>query len=36
VAQGSAIANADGALSDITTKFNALLAYLRTRGDIAP
>lgn len=35
VAQGAAIANADGTLADLTTKFNTLLAYLRSRGDIA-
>lgn len=35
VAQGAAIVDADGTLADLTTKFNALLAYLRSRGDIA-
>lgn len=35
VAQGAAIADADGTLADITTKFNTALAYLRSRGDIA-
>lgn len=34
VAQGAAIAAADGTLADITTKFNSLLTYLRSRGDI--
>jgi hypothetical protein len=34
--RGAAIANADGTLADLTTKFNTLLAQLRTRGDIAP
>mgnify|MGYP001588256346 CR=1 FL=1 len=34
-AQGAAIADADGTLADITTKFNALLARLRTHGIIA-
>jgi len=29
---GAAIADADGTLADITTKFNALLARLRTQG----
>jgi len=36
VARGAAILNADGTLADLTAKFNALLAYLRSRGDIAP
>lgn len=30
-----AIANADGTLTDLTTKFNALLAALRNRGLIS-
>ena len=34
-AQATAIANADGTLADITTKFNDLLAKLRTHGIIA-
>jgi hypothetical protein len=34
--QGAAIANADGTLADLTTKFNTLLAMLRTDGKIAP
>lgn len=32
----SAIANADGTLADLTTKFNTLLAGLRTAGIVAP
>lgn len=32
--QWAAIANADGTLADITTKFNTLLGYLRDRGDL--
>lgn len=35
VVQPAAIADADGTLADITTKFNALLAKLRTLGLIA-
>lgn len=31
---GAAIANADGTLADLTTKFNALLAELRAAGVI--
>lgn len=34
VAKAAAIVNADGTLTDITSKFNTLLAYLRARGDI--
>jgi hypothetical protein len=34
--RGAAIADADGTLADITTKFNTLLAQRRTRGDQAP
>jgi hypothetical protein len=34
VAQQAGIADADGTLADITTKFNALLAKLETLGAI--
>lgn len=34
--QPAAIANADGTLADITTKFNSVLAVLRNKGSIAP
>ena len=35
VTQGPPIADADGSLSDATAKFNTLLNYLQSRGDIA-
>lgn len=35
VIQGPAIADANGTLADATSKLNTLLAYLRSRGDIA-
>jgi hypothetical protein len=36
VARPAAIANADGTLADLTTKFNTLLATLRTLGLLSP